>query len=142
MGEIDSGKLEIHKWGGVGFKPLVSYGEWLVALMNWDQRFDLNEIGTVERHNETDEVFVLIEGKSILYVIEEEQLRSVDMEPAVLYNVVAGTWHNVVGTRDAKWLIVENNNTSYNNTEFRQLNTEEIDDLVSSFPEWLNEERG
>ena len=63
------------------------------------------------------------------------------MEPAVIYNVAAGTWHNVVGTRDAKWLIVENNNTSYNNTEFRQLNTKEIDDLISNFPEWLNEER-
>jgi len=139
MGENNYGQLEIHKWDGQGFKPLVTYGEWLVALMNWEQRFDLNEIGEVERHNVTDEVFVLIEGRSILYVIEDEKLRSVDMEPAVIYNVAAGTWHNVVGTKEAKWLIVENNNTSYNNTEFRQLNTKEMDDLIAQFPEWLKE---
>jgi mannose-6-phosphate isomerase-like protein (cupin superfamily) len=140
MGENNCGQLEIHKWDGQGFKPLVTYGEWLVALMNWEQRFDLNEIGEVERHNATDEVFVLIEGRSILYVIEDEKLRSVDMEPAVIYNVAAGTWHNVVGTKAAKWLIVENNNTSYNNTEFRQLNSKEMDDLNAQFPEWLKEE--
>ena len=135
MSEIDSGQLEIYKWGGEGFKLLVTYGEWLVALMNWEQRFDLSAVGKVERHNETDEVFVLIEGRSILYVIEKEKLRSVDMEPAVIYNVAAGTWHNVVGTKETKWLIVENNNTSYNNTEFRQLNPKELDDLIAQFPE-------
>jgi len=138
---IDSGQLETHKWDGQGFKPLVTYGEWLVALMNWEQRFDLNEIGKVERHNETDEVFVLIEGRSILFVIEGNKIRSVDMEPAVIYNVAAGTWHNVVGTKETKWLIVENNNTSYDNSEFRQLNGRELDDLIAKIPEWLKEEK-
>ena len=141
MGEIDSGQLKIHTWDGEGFKPLVVYGEWLVALMNWEQRFDLNEIGKVERHNETDEVFVLIEGRSILFVIEGNKIRSVDMEPAVIYNVAAGTWHNVVGTKETKWLIVENNNTSYDNSEFRQLNGRELDDLIAKIPEWLKEEK-
>lgn len=140
MVETDHGRLEIHKWDGEGFKPLVVYGEWLVALMNWEQRFDLGAVGKIERHNETDEVFVLIEGTSILYVIEDEKVRSVDMEPGAIYNVAAGTWHNVVGTKETKWLIVENNNTSYNNTEFRQLNAKELDDLIAQFPEWLKEE--
>ena len=140
MGEIDSGQLKIHTWDGEGFKPLVVYGEWLVALMNWEQRFDLSTVGKVERHNETDEVFVLTEGRSILYVIEEEKIRSVEMKPCAIYNVAAGTWHNVVGTKKTKWLIVENNNTSYNNTEFRKLNTKEMGDLIAQFPEWLKEE--
>ena len=140
MGEIDSGQLEIHEWHGEGFKPLVTYGEWLVALMNWEHRFDRSAVRKVERHNETDEVFVLIEGRSILYVIEQEKVRSVDMEPSKIYNVAAGTWHNVVGTKETKWLIVENNNTSFYNTEFRQLNAKEQDDLMAQFPEWLKEE--
>lgn len=140
MVETDPGPLEIHKWNGEGFMPLIVYGEWLVALMNWEQRFDIGAVGKIERHNETDEVFVLIDGRSVLYVVEVPSIKLVDMEPSVLYNVPAGTWHNVVGTRETKWLIVENNNTSYNNTEFRQLNAKELDDLIAQFPEWLKEE--
>lgn len=140
MVETDPEPLEIHKWNGEGFKPLIVYGEWLVALMNWEQRFDIGAVGKIERHNETDEVFVLIDGRSVLYVVEVPSIKLVDMEPSVLYNVPAGTWHNVVGTRETKWLIVENNNTSYNNTEFRQLNPKELDDLIAQFPEWLKEE--
>ncbi len=138
MNDIDSEHLEIYEWDGEGFSPLVVYGEWLVALMNWELRFDKSEIGNVERHNETDEVFVLICGKSILFVIEETTLKLVDMKPKTLYNVAAGTWHNVVGTRNAKWLIVENNNTSYENTEFRKLNTEELGELDLQFPSWFD----
>ncbi len=138
MNEIDSGQLEIYEWDSEGFSPLVVYGEWLVALMNWEHRFDKSSVGNVERHNETDEVFVLICGKSILFVIEKTTLKSVDMKPGILYNVAARTWHNVVGTRNAKWLIVENNNTNYENTEFRKLNTEELGELVSQFPSWLD----
>lgn len=136
MGKQVSGQIETHKWDGEGFQPLVEYGAWLVALMNWEQRFDPTAIGRVERHNETDEVFVLLQGRSVLYIVDDQSINSVDMQPGVLYNVPAGTWHNVVGTRDVKWLIVENNNTSYDNTEFRQLYTREMDDLLARLPQW------
>jgi mannose-6-phosphate isomerase-like protein (cupin superfamily) len=130
--------LEILEWDGDGFQPLVSHGEWLVAIMNWEQRFDIESIGKVERHNKTDEVFVLINGPSVLFVIDDISTQVVDMQPGKLYNVPAGTWHNVIGTRDTKWLIVENNNTSYDNTEFRQLVPTELEVIGAQLPSWLS----
>ena len=129
--------LEILEWDGDGFQPLVSHGEWLVAIMNWEQRFDFQFIGEVERHNKTDEVFVLINGSSVLFVVHDNSMEVVDMQPGTIYNVPAGTWHNVIGTRETKWLIVENNNTSYDNTEFRQLVPGELEALGAQLPPWL-----
>lgn len=130
--------LEILDWEGEGYQPLVSFGGWLVALMNWEQRFDVQSIGKVERHNATDEVFVLINGQSVLFVTDDKSMQVVDMRPGVIYNVPAGTWHNVIGTHETRWMIVENNNTSYENTEFRALTNEEINQLKARLPAWLD----
>jgi mannose-6-phosphate isomerase-like protein (cupin superfamily) len=141
MSEEKPELLQIHTWDDIGFKPLVSFGQWLVALMNWEQRFDVHNIGRVERHNITDEVFVMLEGQSVIFVVDENTLHAEEMECGFLYNVPAGTWHNVIGTLDAKWLIVENNDTSLENTEYRQLDESELEELVRQFPIWLRDLR-
>ena len=133
----ESSLINILKWDGDGFQPLVSYGEWLVAFMNWEQRFDINYISEVERHNQTDEDFVLIHGRSVLFVLDDSSMQIVDMQPGVIYNVPAGTWHNVIGTRETQWLIVESNDTSEENSDYRDLENDELAALRSQFPSWL-----
>ena len=49
------------------------------------------------------------------------------------------TWHNLLSTRDASWIIVEDCDTHLGNTEYRQLSEGEKSDLLASLPEWLNE---
>jgi mannose-6-phosphate isomerase-like protein (cupin superfamily) len=136
----DFHRLEIHQWEGEGYRPFVSYSNWVVALMNWEPRFDLNVQRTVERHNETDEVFVLTHGRSILFIDTDAEIQAVDMQPGVIYNVTRGTWHNVIGTKDASWLIVESRNTSEENSDYRQLSAKEIETLKAQFPAWLDGE--
>lgn len=130
-------QIEVHNWEGEGYKPLVSHRDWLVALMNWESRFDLSGIGKVERHNETDEVFVLQKGRGILFICNQEGIRAIDMQPGVLYNVTRGAWHNVIGTRETQWLIVESNDTSEENSDYRDLENDELAALRSQFPSWL-----
>jgi mannose-6-phosphate isomerase-like protein (cupin superfamily) len=125
--------VEIKTWEGEGYHPLVADGEWLVALMNWEQRFDLSSIGKIERHNETDEVFVLLQGNSILYIKNEDGLHTYVMKPGVVYNVTKATWHNVVGSRDATWLIVENKNTTVENSNYDTLPLDEITTVRDRF---------
>jgi mannose-6-phosphate isomerase-like protein (cupin superfamily) len=136
---FESQHLQIHRWEGDGYQPFVQCRDWLVALMNWEQRFDVSADRTVERHNETDEVFVLLRGRSVLFVETDGDIQVVDMEPGLIYNVTSGTWHNVIGTRDASWLIVESSDTSEENSDYRPMSDREVAALKSQFPAWLSE---
>ena len=54
-----------------------------------------------------------MDGTATLYT-EEEQC---EMEKNVLYNIPAGVWHHIVVSEDATVLVVENSNTTKENTE-------------------------
>jgi hypothetical protein len=131
-------EVQLLSWEGIGFRPLVEFGGWTVALMNWEQRFDPSGVGDIERHNETNEVFVLTRGHSVLFIVNEAGLQAYDMKPNVLYNVTKGTWHSVIGGKDTTWLIVESQNTTSANTNHRQLTDSELASLKKQYPSWLN----
>ncbi len=126
-------------WEGEGYKPVVIGGDWLVALMNWELRFDPSAVGKIERHNETAEVFVLLQGKSVLFIKNEAGIHVEDMIPGIVYHVTRGTWHSVIGSRDAAWLIVEAKNTSVENSDYAILSPEEKKGLCEQYPTWLKE---
>ena len=129
--------MTIHRWEGQGYQPLVFSHDWQVALLNWEPVFDTAAQGEIERHNQTDEVFVLVKGKAVLFTITETgEMLIEEMEPNVIYNVTRGAWHNLVATRDATWIIVENRNTHLGDTEFRQLTMSETAQLRASLPDW------
>jgi len=130
-------RVDTFRWEGQGYQPLVSCRDWLVALMNWEPRFDPANVGTLERHNLTDEVFVLTHGRGILFTDNDGTLQLIDMQPGVIYNVTAGTWHATLGNRDSSWLIVESNDTSGENTDHRSLSLQELADLKKQYPAWL-----
>jgi len=129
--------LEVHEWNGVGYQPFVFSHDWMVSILNWEPIFDLEKIGEVERHNQTDEVFVLTKGKAVLFTIDEQGLQITVMKPGVIYNVLKGVWHNLTSTRDASWIIIENRDTHLNDCEFRQLSNEELTHLKTNLPEWV-----
>lgn len=130
-------RVDAFGWDGDGYQPFVSHRDWLVALMNWEPRFDIRNIGKVERHNQTDEVFVLTHGRGLLFIDDDETILAFDMEPGRIYNVTSGTWHSVIGTRESSWLIVESNDTSKENTDYRDLSAEELETLREQYPDWL-----
>jgi hypothetical protein len=130
--------LEAYSWIGVGYQPLVFADNWQAAQLNWEPVFDPVNLGEVERHNESDEVFVLWRGRGVLFsVTHEGVVELVDMAPGVIYNVTAGTWHNLVATQNASWIIVENRDTHLHDTETRQMTEIEMRQLRSQLPAWL-----
>lgn len=130
--------LEIFRWDEQGYQPLIFFEDWQVALLNWEPVFDLRNLGEIERHNHTDEVFVLLRGKALLFTLTKNgQMQVEDMQAGVLYNVPAGVWHNLLSTRDAAWVIVEKRDTHLNDVESRQLTQDEKVRLSLFFPEWL-----
>jgi len=114
-------ELEILDYTGEGYSTVMRYERWRVAFLNYAPRFDGELIERVERHMLTDEVFVLLEGEATLIIGESET--KYPMERHKIYNVKAGVWHAVAVSRDAKILIVENEDTSPANTEYREKRT-------------------
>ena len=107
--------IEVLEYTGDGYSKVMSYGAWRVATINYAERFDEKNITRLERHILTDEVFVLLEGSATLI---SDSGRYV-MEKGKMYNVKAGAWHAISVSRDAKVLIVENEDTCIDNTEYR-----------------------
>ena len=114
MNQIPETMLQTYSYDGLGYHRGVEFEGWTVAVLNWEERFD--NITRLERHNLTDEVFILVEGEATLILGEEQML--VPMEKNKFYNVKAGTWHNVKVSRDCKIVIVENSNTSRENSDY------------------------
>jgi ureidoglycolate hydrolase len=130
--------LEILGWNETGYKPLVLNPAWQVALLNWEPLFDLGNMGQIERHRKTDEVFVLLSGRAVLFVVSPAGLQVEDMRHGIIYNVHKGVWHNLISTHDASWLIVEDRNTHLQDCDYRDLTTEEMATLKTRLPDWLS----
>ena len=112
--------LEVREHSGDGYRPLVDYGAWRVALLRFAEDMLPRHIATFQRHDDTDEVFVLLQGRCILYLGEGKEsigmLYAEDMLPLKVYNVKRGVWHNHTLSRDAVVLIVENKDTADHNS--------------------------
>lgn len=127
--------LDILEYSGEGYKRLANNGKWTFAGLNWAPRFDEKNLMDLERHNLTDEIFVLVHGKATLIIGEE--CERVEMEPLKYYNVRAGIWHNIVVSEDARVLIMESSNTSKDNTDYYLLSTGEVFKKYPEFEEVL-----
>jgi len=122
---MDNRLLEIREFTGTGYQPLIDYKGWRVAILNYLDDIQPWQIKTFERHRETDEVFVLLKGKGILFLGEGEfKLEKIFpqvMEPGKIYNIKQNVWHSIVLSRDGSVLIVENQDTDDKNSDYSPL---------------------
>ncbi len=114
--------LEVREHDKEGYLPLVDYESWRVAILNFSDDLLPENIKTMQRHNETDEVFVLLNGRCILFIGDGDKkvtdIFAENMQPFKIYNVKKSVWHSHTLSRDAKLLIVENRNTTFDNSPF------------------------
>ncbi len=133
---MDETMLEIRNFMGEGYQPLIDYGEWRVAILRFLEGMQPERNDTMERHTETDEVFVLLRGQGILILGgHDPQVSGIYpqvMDQGILYNVKRNTWHTVLLSREASVLIVENKDTGERNSEFASLSAEQHRKIISS----------
>jgi ureidoglycolate hydrolase len=135
-GSMNENLLEIHEYLGEGYKPLIDFNCWRVAVLRYLDELQPDRISYLEHHNETDEVFVLLQGQAILFIGQgdetvEEVFPQV-MKQGVLYNVKRGTWHTAVLSRDATILLVENRDTASENSRYFTLRPEQSRFIVET----------
>jgi len=126
--------LEIQEYIGEGYKPLVDFESWRVAMLNYSPALRPDQLTQMQRHNETDEVFVLLQGRCILFVGEGEKrvgrIYAADLEPGKIYNVKRAVWHTHTLSFEAKVLVVENRETTYDNSPSSPLTPAQHQELV------------
>ena len=131
---IDPHLLGISDYTGEGYQPLIAYGAWRVAILNYIDELLPENIGKMQRHDNTDEVFVLLSGHCILFVgagtDRVEEIHAEDMQPLKLYNIKRGTWHTHTLDEQATVLIIENDDTGPINSPEIMLTAEQRERLV------------
>lgn len=112
--------LEIVSFNGEGYLPLIDYGKWLVAELRYIDELEVDNLKDMQKHDETDEVFVLLEGDFTLFLGGQGdtigEIEAIKLEPLKLYNVKKGTFHTHTPEKNATALIVENVDTCDDNS--------------------------
>ncbi len=128
MKSIPEHLLEICSYDGPGYQPLIDYNQWRVAILRSSDDLLPERIKTMQRHDETDEVFVLLAGRCILFIGEGNDtitsISAVELKQCNIYNVKRGVWHSHTLNNDAVVLVVENRETTFQNSPKIPLNDE------------------
>lgn len=112
--------MEIKRSGDKAWEVAAQFEGWLVGFITYGKKF--SEFSTLERHNQTDEVFMLVKGEATLYVADKDiKVTEYKMEQGALYKVAKGEWHHIVVSRDALAIVVENSDTSSENSDYLTL---------------------
>jgi hypothetical protein len=126
--------LEVREHNAPGYIPLIDYGAWRVALMRGEEQYLPENIHNLQKHLETDEVFVLLSGRCILFLGEGDaavtSIHAAEMESYKLYNVKKSCWHSHTFSADALVIIVENRDTTDANSPFVELTPDQRAEIV------------
>jgi len=108
--------VEILDCDAGAFTPVHTYNNWTVGIINFCERLREENVAKVECHYETDEIFIPVMGKNVLFIGKNREQR-IELEIGKAYNVRKGTWHAISMSEDAKIFIVENQGTGSDNSE-------------------------
>ena len=107
--------IQKFSFDGEDFKVMMQFENWKIGFLRYSERF--SKFGQIERHTETDEAFVLLDGSAVLCTETEK----IQMRKCTLYNIPKGEWHHITVSENATVMVVENSSTSKDNTEKRLL---------------------
>ncbi len=123
-------KILDYEFTGAGMQRVYENEKWTVGIKNWKPANDITGITNIERHNKTDELFVLVEGKCTLIYAEEKgkdlEFHAVKMEKGKLYVIPQSLWHNTITVKDTKMFLIEDVSTGNDNSDVRELTPEQI----------------
>mgnify|MGYP001165603290 CR=1 FL=1 len=117
---------------GKGLQRVYENKEWMVGIKNYKPENDISNIDCLERHNETDELFILLRGTCILLCALEDlindsiELKAISMELDKVYNIPKGLWHNTITQQETKLILIEAASTSQQNSNVIPLSYDQI----------------
>ena len=118
-------KIQSYNYEGEGMGPVYKNGKWMVGIKNFKPANAIENLNSLERHNETDELFGLMEGScTLVSAVETESgltFETTVMERGHIYSIPAKLWHNTITTPGTKMVLIEAPDTSMDNSEVIEL---------------------
>lgn len=135
-------KVETFEYNGEGILCVYKNNDWLVSIKNWKPDNDIGGVKHLEIHHETDEQFLLLKGKALLISadLKNEKFENIEltnMESGKVYNVPQGKWFYSITEKDTKMAYVQHSNTSLENSEFHDLEEEQVLSIKKKAKEML-----
>jgi ureidoglycolate hydrolase len=125
------------------YAPVLEFEGWRVAMLRYNEAVAPANLTRVERHWNSNEVFILTAGAADLIILgssEEERERDVPvryfvehMRPSVAYNVGQSVWHHVVMTQDAHIVLIEKADTGPATSNYWDLPAELAHEIAAAF---------
>lgn len=114
--------LDVQRWEESGYRSLVFSEGWRAAVLNDVSRFYRENINELQRHNTSDELFVLLKGSCTLLIgtqTAEGQivLDQVPLRPCTFYTVRRGVWHSHILEKGTSVAVIENADVGPENTD-------------------------
>ncbi|MDR1593823.1 MAG: hypothetical protein LBS43_04970 [Prevotellaceae bacterium] len=134
--------IEEYLYDGKGYDPCLIREQWQAALLNYAPEQGFDRIDKVEKHAQTDEVFVVLKGRSVLIGAEITGdticFTTKLLEEGIIYNVPKNVWHNIAMDTDARIFICENAGTHLNDCTYHPLTAGQRDELYCMLKKIFN----
>lgn len=118
--------VEIGRSFAQTYQPVLSFAGWKVAMLRYFDSVAPATFHRVERHWNTNEVFILTTGQADLILLDDVEGAPtapvvIAMEHNVAYNVGQSVWHHVVMSPDAHIILFERVETGPETTDYQEL---------------------
>jgi hypothetical protein len=130
---VPEGLLELGQYFGDGYKPVLDFHGWRVAMLRHDTSMDARRLHQVERHRNTNEVFILTAGEADLILCDPGDVPQhayvLPMKHNVAYNIPDYGWHHVVMSKDAHIILFERTETSVETSDYAKLTQVQLETI-------------
>lgn len=111
-----------------GFEPIFQNPNFKCAFITPSPQYAFGKVKEMKRHNDSDEVFVLLSGSAVLLTREEDgtEYTKTPLEYQTAYNVKQSTWHYLAVSEDALVFVAESGSMKRENTETTNMETENL----------------
>ena len=106
---------------GDDFNVITSNPYFKCAFIKHSEQYSFGDIVEMKRHNETDEIFVLLCGNAVMLTFDNNGFEETILEKETAYNVAKGTYHYLALSEDAIAFVTEKADTSSENTDVLKL---------------------
>ena len=102
-----------------GFDAFLSNEDFKCAFITAHNQYTFGRIKLIKRHNDSDEVYVLLKGNASVVTADslDGEFIKTELLPHVAYNVNKSTWHYLAVSDDAVIFVAESGKVSPENTD-------------------------
>lgn len=131
--EIPEGLLELGQYFSDGYKPVLDFHGWRVAMLRHSDFVTAKHLHQVERHRNTNEVFILTAGEADLILCDAGDVPGnayvLPMKHNVAYNIPDYGWHHVIMSKDAHIILFERTETSAATSDYAKLTAGQLETI-------------